>query len=63
MPAVSLLESCSKEEIAPAPTIITKSDCLSNGTSVSIGSNQGHSLAVSMDDVQSGVEKIWGINS
>lgn len=36
-------------------------DCLANGTNVSIGSNHGHSLTVSKDDVQAGTAKTYSI--
>lgn len=36
-------------------------NCLENGTSVSIGTNHGHSLTVSKEDVDAGVEKSYSI--
>lgn len=36
-------------------------DCLANGTNVSIGSNHGHSLTVSKEDVEAGTAKTYSI--
>ncbi|MCB0494521.1 MAG: hypothetical protein KDC79_00170 [Cyclobacteriaceae bacterium] len=67
IPVISLTSSCSKEE-TPAPTSNnnntnnqTQEDCLANGTNTSIGSNHGHTLTVSKDDVNAAVEKTYSI--
>ncbi len=36
-------------------------DCLANGTNVSIGSNHGHNLTVSKEDVEAGTAKTYSI--
>ena len=37
------------------------SNCLQKGTSISIGSNHGHTLTVSVADIQAGAEKTYAI--
>jgi len=63
IPAYSLLGCSSsddgEENQNPEPN--ANADCLGNGTAVSIGSNHGHSLAVSTADVQSGTAKTYSI--
>lgn len=60
----SLTNGCSNEEDPPAPTPNPgPKDCLANGTSSTIGSNHGHSLTVSKDDVQAGVLKSYSIGN
>ena len=63
IPAYSLLGCSSSddggENQIPDPN--ANSDCLANGTAVSIGSNHGHSLIVSKADVQSGAAKTYSI--
>ncbi len=66
VPLAHTLTSCSKNTNDPAPAQGSGSgsgspDCLANGTNVSISSNHGHSLTVSKDDVQAGVEKTYDI--
>lgn len=39
----------------------TSANCLENGTNVSIGSNHGHSLTVSKEDVAAGTAKTYSI--
>lgn len=39
----------------------TTKSCVENGTSVSIGSNHGHTLSVSKSDVDAGSEKTYDI--
>lgn len=36
-------------------------NCLANGTRITIESNHGHSLAVSVDDIKAGKEKTYSI--
>jgi hypothetical protein len=43
------------DDMTPSP------DCLVNGTLSSIGSNHGHSLVVSKEDVDAGVDKEYSI--
>ena len=61
IPAVSLLESCSKEVEDPGPTTPDPTDCLANGTKTAITANHGHSILVSATDVENGVEKTYTI--
>jgi len=63
IPVITLLESCYKEEEDPTPVTnpTGDKDCLANGTNASISSNHGHSLIVSVDDVQAGIEKSYAI--
>ena len=58
LPAVSLL-SCSSS--ADPDPMDDEEGCLANGTSVTVGSNHGHSLTVSKDDVNAGVDKEYNI--
>jgi len=63
LPLVTVLTNCSSEA-DPNPTTPPPpdpKDCLANGTSSSIGSNHGHSITVSKNDVESGVEKTYAI--
>jgi len=62
-PAYSLLGCSSSDDSGENqnPDSDANADCLANGTAVSIGSNHGHSLTVSMADVQSGTEKTYFI--
>lgn len=64
LPALSLV-GCSSSDNGPAtpdpdpdPAGI---DCLANGTGVSIGTNHGHTLVVSKEDVDAGAEKTYSI--
>jgi hypothetical protein len=42
---------------------IDPKDCLANGTTSTIGSNHGHAITVSKDDVTAGVEKVYAIGN
>ncbi len=55
IPAYSMLGCSSSDgsDTQPPPSNNTK-DCLANGTQSSIGGNHGHTLQVSVADVQSG---------
>jgi len=63
IPAYSLLGCSSSddggEDQIPDPDV--NADCLDNGTAVAIGSNHGHSLTVSIADVQAGSSKTYSI--
>jgi len=59
IPAFISVSCSSDSEDPPAPN--TEEDCLGNGTSSSIGSNHGHSLTVSKEDVDAGVETQYNI--
>jgi hypothetical protein len=62
IPAYSMLGCSSSDgsDTQPPPSNNTK-DCLANGTQSSIGGNHGHTLQVSVVDVQSGSEKQYSI--
>lgn len=60
IPAISLLESCAKED-EPTPPTPDPTDCLANGTRTTITANHGHKLTVSAVDVENGVEKTYTI--
>jgi len=62
IPAYSLLGCSSSDDSGnepPKPEANT--DCLANGTAISIGGNHGHSLTVSKADVQAGAAKNFSI--
>ena len=63
IPIMAVINACSSsaDEPAPGTTPPSTKDCLANGTSLSIGSNHGHSMTVSKDDVSAGVEKSYEI--
>ncbi len=63
IPAYLLLGCSSSDdgEENQNPDPDANADCLANGTAVSIGSNHGHSLTVSKEDVQSGAAKTYTI--
>jgi hypothetical protein len=54
---------CSSSDDAPGNPNPNPSgaDCLQNGTNVSIGGNHGHSLTVSVADINAGVDKTYSI--
>jgi len=65
IPIYSILSCSGSEEDplppnTPAPPAVPK-DCLGNGTAASIGSNHGHSVAVSKADVEAAVDKEFSI--
>lgn len=55
--------ACSDENDNPVPGPGNNLDpnCLENGTKTTIGSNHGHSLVVSINDINAGTEKIYSI--
>lgn len=59
IPIYSIL-SCSYSVDDPIPDGADK-NCLLNGTATRIGSNHGHSMTVSLSDVDAGVEKQYNI--
>ena len=63
IPAYSLLGCSSSDDSGENQNQDTdaNADCLANGTAVSIGSNHGRSLTVSMAGVQSGAAKTYSI--
>ncbi|EAR01146.1 hypothetical protein [Maribacter sp. HTCC2170] len=62
VPAVSMLSCSSSDDgVDEPPKQNANADCLANGTSISIGSNHGHSLTVSKADVNAGVAKTYSI--
>jgi hypothetical protein len=64
LPILSVLSSCStEEEPTPPPPPPDPKDCLANGTASSIGSNHGHAITVSKDDVTVGTEKTYAIGN
>lgn len=54
----SLLIACGSDDddMEPGPA-----NCLTNGSNVTIGSNHGHAMTVTMADVSAGVEKTYNI--
>ncbi len=60
LPAYALV-GCSSSDNGPADPDPSGADCLANGTGVTIGTNHGHTLAVSKEDVNVGVEKTYSI--
>ncbi len=63
VPAYSLVGCSSSDDGSdnPDPDPDSEANCLDNGTASSIGSNHGHSLAVSKEDVDAGAEKTYSI--
>jgi hypothetical protein len=62
VPVSTFTSGCYGGEDPPAPAINSgPKDCLANGTSANISANHGHSLNVSKDDVQDGVQKTYSI--
>lgn len=62
VPFVLLATNCSTSDPLPNtnPNTGPKS-CLDNGTSISITDNHGHSLTVTKEEVEAGVEKTYAI--
>ncbi len=59
IPAYTMLGcSSSDDSTPPSPT---NADCLANGTQSSIGANHGHTLTVSVADIQNGTDKQYSI--
>lgn len=61
VPVVSVLGCSDSGDDDPPTTGSQEKDCLKNGTQSAIGSNHGHTLQVSKDDVESGIEKQYAI--
>lgn len=61
IPVYSMLGCSSSDDGNNQPPNNTTKDCLANGTQSSIGTNHGHTLQVSVADVQSGAEKQYSI--
>ena len=62
LPLMVVVNSCStNSEPTPTPPSNDPKDCLTNGTTSSIGSNHGHSLTVSKADVSAATEKTYSI--
>lgn len=63
VPLMTVLNSCdnSVDEPVPGTNPPTDKDCLANGTNSSISANHGHTLTVSKDDVENGVEQSYAI--
>ncbi|RIA09424.1 hypothetical protein OE09_1259 [Flavobacteriaceae bacterium MAR_2010_72] len=60
----SAMFGCSSSDDSPNgpnPNPNPSGNCLQNGTNVSIGANHGHTLTVSIADVNAGVEKTYNI--
>lgn len=62
-PAISLLHCSSSDDSSSSNNNNSSDlDCLANGASATtISSNHGHSLTVSRDDVEAGIEKEYSI--
>ncbi len=60
IPVYSMLGCSSSDDSTPPPPN-NNADCLANGTQSAIGTNHGHTLQVSVADVQSGVDKQYSI--
>ncbi|MEP5363817.1 MAG: hypothetical protein ABJQ37_08265 [Reichenbachiella sp.] len=65
VPLLSLWNCSSSSEDDPTPDDMdpdgSTASCVDNGTSSSIGSNHGHTLTVSKDDVTTGTAKTYHI--
>lgn len=62
--AVAVACSSDRSSVDAAPDSAgsgSAASCLANGTNVTIGSNHGHVLVVSKDDVAAGVDKTYHI--
>lgn len=58
---LAALSGCGVETKSTTSTTSSSGACLSNGTSSSIDSNHGHTLTVSVADIQAGVDKSYSI--
>lgn len=62
IPAYSILSCSGSDDSQPSsPPQGNSTNCASNGTSSSIGTNHGHTLTVSAADVSAGIEKTYDI--
>lgn len=60
LPIISLIGCSSDDDVTPTPPAVSTGNC-NNGATGAIGTNHGHSLAVSAADVQAGVQKTYTI--
>ncbi|AZJ35878.1 hypothetical protein D6T69_10230 [Tenacibaculum singaporense] len=65
LPAYMLIGCSSDPDNDPSPTPdpnpTPSGNCINNGTNSAISANHGHSLSVSKEDVQAGVQKSYSI--
>ncbi len=64
IPAYSLIGCSSSDDGTnpdPNPNPNPSGNCVENGTRTSIGTNHGHSLTVSKEDVNAGSQKVYSI--
>ena len=63
LPGYALVGCSSSDDGAetPNPNPTGEVDCLANGTGVTIGTNHGHTLTVSKEDVNAAVAKTYSI--
>ncbi len=61
VPLVTMMQSCGDDDDADMDGDEGMANCLENGTSTNIGSNHGHTLSVSKEDVTAGAEKTYSI--
>jgi len=62
IPAYAVLGCSSSDDSGgTTPPPPTNADCLANGTQSSIGANHGHTLIVSVADIQNGTDKQYSI--
>lgn len=62
IPAYSLMDCSSSDDSPnPNPNPNPDNDCLQNGTNSSIGANHGHTLTVSIADINAGTQKTYNI--
>jgi len=61
IPTMLLVNCSSDSDDSPPPPPGADPNCLDNGTNSFIGSNHGHSLTVSKEDVDAGIEMQYNI--
>jgi len=61
IPAYAMLGCSSSDDGGTTSPPNNNADCLVNGTQSSIGANHGHTLQVSVADIQSGIDKQYSI--
>ncbi|HEX9827896.1 MAG TPA: hypothetical protein VGA80_14950 [Flavobacteriaceae bacterium] len=63
VPAYSLMDCSSSDDDSnnPNPNPNPSGNCLQNGTNSSIGTNHGHTLTVSVADINAGTQKTYNI--
>ena len=62
LPVFSILNGCTGDDDNSPPSNNSSKDCLANGTKSTIGSNHGHTLQVSKEDVENGINKEYSIS-